>query len=60
VTYFTTVFSMCSTCHSIIGKLFCTKKHYLLYNRSNILIMSLVGIRLVLDHSCWIKYSDIR
>jgi hypothetical protein len=26
VTYFTTVFSICSTCHSIIGKLFCTKK----------------------------------
>src|SRR5919112_1573531 len=27
-TYFTTVFSMCSTCHSLIGKLFCNKKTY--------------------------------
>ena len=45
VTYFTTIFSICSTCHSIIGKLFCTKKHCLPYNTSGLLIISLVAIR---------------
>ena len=35
VTYFTTVFSICSTCHSIIGKLFCIKKPQLLYDTSS-------------------------
>ena len=31
LTYFTTVFSMCSTCHSLNGKLFCTNQKNLLF-----------------------------
>src|SRR5919198_2585018 len=30
VTNFTTVFSICLTCHSLIGKLFCIKKDHLI------------------------------
>ena len=31
LTYFTIVFSICSTCHSLIGKLFCIKNAYYIY-----------------------------